>query len=676
YNQELCLTKVSSEKASTSTQVHEDEDDGTQSIIKSSRDLIFNDALISLESNDNKARMMALSGMGGVGKTTMMEQLVKAVDDRKTFNWIVKVAVGNNRNPVDIQETEDVCTQMDVETSLIYRIGVLKAEEAKKLFWDTARLGSNSDIEQLDLQHIGEEILKICGGLPLAIKTIASTLRDKEKFEWEDALSRLQNKNVDDYGIKEIFVISFENLKEDDLKAIFLLSGLFPEDSNIEKEDLLRMKKLEVVSYLNMHRPFLPQCLTNLRALCLRSCSLMHNKVSILGDLINLEVLDLAGCGINKLPSKIGQLRRLKLLDLSGCVNLHIDNGVFENLKQLEELYMGVCEASSVRLSDTNCDELKILSRQLFALELEFFNNKAQPVNVSFENLERFKISMGRSLEKRWRSDRSDGYYSFKNTLILKTSCSELRECKINELFRKTEILQLEVLIPKLEKLTITSMESLKEIWECEITTSEGEVNNIFMLREIEMSDCRSVVNLFPNNPMRLLTHLEELSVIKCGSIEVLFNIELGQIQQLSRCSLRNIKVWICESLREVWRIKGAEHNYFISDFQDVERIVIQECERFRNIVRPTTVNFDMKALKDIRIGSCDEYGERNNELCKNSQEQEINNISKERISKVDDSLSTAAFTSNHMASLFHQLRYIWFERVKGVKVVFEMESP
>ncbi|KAJ0429150.1 putative P-loop containing nucleoside triphosphate hydrolase, leucine-rich repeat domain superfamily [Helianthus annuus] len=811
------LAKVSSNKASTSTLVHED-DDGTQSILKSSRDLIFNNALTSLESNDNKARMMALSGMAGVGKTTMMEQLVKAVEDKKTFEWIVKVTIGKNHNPVDIQTTiaerigeplsekdkdtradrlkerfqrmseegkkkiliilddvwekinlkdiglssplpngfkllltsreEDICTQMDIETSLIFKIGVLKDEEAKKLFWKTVRLGSSGDIEQVDLHQIGEEILKICGGLPLAITTIASTLRDKEKFEWEDALSRLQNKKdsniqkedllrygwglnfyqsvrtiagarrrvntcvnklirsnlliksdcegsvkmhdlVRDFVLSEFSVVkqasivshdnNFSDLLEEDepyerlllkcgsmlqfpihfnhknLKLLKLMDGdkllKFPEDFYTS------MKKLEVLSYMNMHRPLLPQCMTNLRALCLRSCSLVDNDVSILGDLISLEVLNLAGCGIHKLPSKLGNLKRLKLLDLTGCINLYIDNGVFENLNQLEELYMGVCHGSCIRFSDTNCDELKILSRKLFALELEFFNNKAQPVNVSFENLERFKISVGRLLTKRWRGDHNNGNYSFKNTLMLETSSSELRECKINQLFRKTEILYLkvndmsyledilirppqnafcdlkelsisnceglaylftismanglrkleklfitscsalqsvvngenseagvvtfhklkflslrnlpnlvslcahvnvtelpqlmelhldelpnctsifpknnidissvkpffnkEVMIPKLEKLEITGMKNLKEIWESEITTTEGKIKNIFMLREIEVKDC--------------------------SSIEVLFNIDLGQIRQLGMCSLRNIKVCRCE---------------------------------------------------------------------------------------------------------------------------------
>ncbi|KAJ0433451.1 putative leucine-rich repeat domain superfamily [Helianthus annuus] len=203
-----------------------------------------------------------------------------------------------------------------------------------------------------------------------------------------------------------------------------------------------------------------------------------------------------------------------------------------------------------------------------------------------------------------------------------------------------------EVMIPKLEKLEITGMKNLKEIWESEITTTEGKIKNIFMLREIEVKDC--------------------------SSIEVLFNIDLGQIRQLGMCSLRNIKVCRCESFREVWRIKDPGNNYFIGGFQAVETIYIEECEKFRNIVTPTTINFDMRALKDIYIKSCapkDIY-ERNNELVKNNQK------SKRYINKEDDNLSKFAFTSYQMGYSFHQLHKIFFESVKGVEVVFEIESP
>ncbi|KAI7739978.1 hypothetical protein M8C21_000042, partial [Ambrosia artemisiifolia] len=909
-NEIIPLGAVSPPRPSTSLPVHEDTNQN-KNIIES-RFFILKDALKSLEPNNIKTQKIALCGMAGVGKTTMMEELVKAANNRKMFDYIVKVVVGQNPNLVLVQQTvaeqtgetliettndtrakhlkerfkvrseegrkkilvilddvwevfnleyigltsplpngfkllltsreETACIDMGVESSSIFKIEVLKDPEDKNLFWETTGLGSHSDIT--DLLQIGEDIIKRCGGLPIAIKTIASTLKSiKERHEWNHALFCIQNQEFP--VIINIFEFSYKNLKEDDLKATFLLCGLFLEDSDIGIEDLvmygwglkffknvhsIAKARSRVHTYVNklirsnlliksdregcvkMHdlvRDFVLSSFSKVRQASIVNhdnnvSQQLKEEESYERILLKCEVLNLADCGIHKLPAKIGNLRKLKLLDLSGCANLCIDDGVFQNLNQLEELYMGVCEASYIRFSDTNCDELQILSRQLLALELEFFNNKAQPVNVSFENLERFRISVGCLLEKK-RSDKSDGYYSLKNTLMLETSGSEVRECKINKLFRKTEVLHLKVndlsylddilmpspqssfcnlkvlsisscegltylftnsvanglinleslsitscsilksvvndeaevgvvtfhrlklmslqklselvslcghvsvlelpdlmelhleelpnftsifsmknidisakgsffnqkvMIPKLEKLRIIGMENLKDIWECEITASEGEVNNTFMLREIELNDCNSVVNLFPNNPTRLATHLEKLKVRNCGSIEVLFNIELERIQQLSSCSLRNIEVSECESLREVWRIKGAEDNYVIDGFQSVETVYIFGCEKFRNIVTPTTAKFDMRVLKEITIRYCDEYCEKNNELPRPKVEIWDCDGMEEVVSNRDDDdeeLTSSSYAQT-VATLFPRLHLLRVINMKNLK--------
>lgn len=86
-----------------------------------------------------------------------------------------------------------------------------------------------------------------------------------------------------------------------------------------------RMVKLEVVAYEMMYAPLLPVSLQysiKLRTLSLSSCSLKISNLSILGNLINLEILSFANCQLQKLPSTIGKLSKLKLLDLTGCDDL------------------------------------------------------------------------------------------------------------------------------------------------------------------------------------------------------------------------------------------------------------------------------------------------------------------------------------------------------------------
>ncbi|GJX04541.1 putative NB-ARC protein [Tanacetum coccineum] len=281
---------------STAAPVH----DGTQ-ISFESRDLVFNDALKSLHP-DSKTQKIALCGMGGVGKTTMMEKLKNAVEESKMFDWVVKVVVGEKTDPITIQQataeytgqaltetTKDaradrlrnrfagmvqngkkvllimddlwkevdlkdlglmsplpngfmllitsrfdyVCTKMGVNAESIFKVGVLNDTEAKTLFFGIVGPSVGNDHE---LQKIGEEIVKKCGGLPIAIKTIANSLRDNIKDAWKDALSNLQHGNLQDLYeiVDKVFEMSYNNLKNDDAKAIFLLSGIFPDDFDID----------------------------------------------------------------------------------------------------------------------------------------------------------------------------------------------------------------------------------------------------------------------------------------------------------------------------------------------------------------------------------------------------------------------------------------------------------
>nr|XP_043631391.1 putative disease resistance protein At1g63350 [Erigeron canadensis] len=117
------LGKVSSKLASTS-------DGDVQNYFKS-REKIFKEALGLLQ-QDQKAQVIALCGMDGVGKTTMMEQLKKAVEDRKMFDWVVKVVIGQKINASSIQQTVAEYLQIPLtETSTTTRADRLRVTFGK-----------------------------------------------------------------------------------------------------------------------------------------------------------------------------------------------------------------------------------------------------------------------------------------------------------------------------------------------------------------------------------------------------------------------------------------------------------------------------------------------------------------------------------------------------------------
>ncbi|KAK9050798.1 hypothetical protein SSX86_030234 [Deinandra increscens subsp. villosa] len=964
---------------STSEPVYHD--DGTQNMFVS-RKAIFERVLKSLELDSNTQKI-ALCGMGGIGKTTMMKDLKRVVGKRGMFNWVLPVDVGKAHDMIAIQQDiaqycgevltettrkaradrlgkrlegmsdngknnilvildnvfeeidltdigltcplakgfkllitsrdENVCIKMDIETSSILKVSGLEKEEARSLFWETVRLPDEGD-----LHNIGEDILNRCGGLPLAINTIAKTLKGGKVGTWKNARARLQRRDPKElYAIVgDIFDISYNHLNDED-KSIFVLCGLFPNDYNIPMEELTRygwglhlfentysvmearyqtdtsvgslihanlltesdkigsvrmhdlarayvlsnfsefkqasivshgdrsewpkedtkascerillkcagmsefpqsfnypslsflklmngdevlkfskdfhkeMEKLQVMAYDKMKHPLhgVSLCFSmGLRTLCLNSCSLVDKDISFCGDLINLEVLCITRCGIRKLPSTIGKLKKLRLLELTGCVNLRIDDGVFQSLDKLEELYLSVSDAKGISFTSANLRELENLITKLYALEIEFVKNVIQAKHVSFEKLERFKISIGCPLKKQkdMFADKDSEEYSFRNTLKFVSNINMLFKCKINELISRTEELHLsvkdisylevismtpsqhsmfcklkvlnvfkcaqlthlftisvangltqlesltvsschdltslvswcdgvnvmelpqlvelelydlpnftsiipnndisasqpllskEVVVPKLSKLTIRSLEKLEQIWASNICS--GEKDNVSMLRVIKVIDCDGLVNLFPRNAMGLLRHLEELTVKRCWSIETLFNIDVNEtLISMNTCSLRSIKLEELEELREVWEINDENNSgQLIRGFEAVESIHIEGCKKFRNVFTPATANFHMGALLTMSIRKCGEDNaelvENGEEVVENSEEEEMTSISSlQEISEVTEySMPVVAFQSYS----FNKLSYIDFRKYQGVEVVFEIESP
>ncbi|KAL8245708.1 hypothetical protein R6Q59_006924 [Mikania micrantha] len=540
------------------------------------------------------------------------------------------------------------------------------------------------------------------------------------------------------------------------------------------------MKNLQVIAYYNMQHPLLPRslhCSTNLKSLCLYKCTLMFD-ISFVGDLVNVGLgpnshqktltlglpfsanhsldcfdhrsrssvlllsirklgrsrcpsrlqfflsqngLAIAGAFFlpARLPSAIGKLAKLKLLELTECmgiiidwVGLNIDNGVFENLKNLEELYMNVGSQHHIRFTDSNFEELAMISKQLRALDIDFFMKKNQMENFSFDKLDIFNIAINGFL----RQDCSE-----KNSRVLKlmNDCSsDLHDCNINKLFKKTEILCLRVkdmigleeilvcpydqhsfsslkelevyncsklkyLFPicvtnglkkleklkvvrcdvlealmqndgreingvvelpqlldlnlddlpnftsiypvnnnicslfdiqvkfaKLEKLRIRNMKKLKQIWGYESDSSEEEeVNNVSMLIEIEVLDCDSLVNLFSINQVRLLTHLERVQVERCGSVKELFNINLecvGHEIENNISMLREIRVNGCKNLVNLFPANPMRL------LTHLESLIVANCGSIKELFNidqeclSNEVENNVFMLREIKVEKCD----------------------------------------------------------------------
>ncbi|XAR53329.1 hypothetical protein NMG60_11021852 [Bertholletia excelsa] len=90
-----------------------------------------------------------------------------------------------------------------------------------------------------ELESLGRQILKKCGGVPLAIKMMASSLSTKEKTEhsWKRILESV---GQDEDMCLEVLALSCKDLPVD-LKPCFLYFGIFPEDYEISVFELINL---------------------------------------------------------------------------------------------------------------------------------------------------------------------------------------------------------------------------------------------------------------------------------------------------------------------------------------------------------------------------------------------------------------------------------------------------
>ncbi|KAF7833708.1 Disease resistance protein [Senna tora] len=251
---------------------------------------------------DDETHMIGLYGMGGCGKTTLAKEVGKEAEQH--FGKVVLVTVSQDMKVEKIQESiaselglelkekeeperakrlfmrltsgerfllilDDVWVQLNFEaigiptgknqkgctilittrqygicTSMncgrIISLEVLNEKEAWALFQKHVEFfDDNSD----SIKGVAEEITKQCGGLPVAIAAVASTLKGKAQFEWEEALNTLKDSNILEIeeGLRSPYAcleLSYNQLTNESARSLFLLCSVFPEDYEIS-EDLL-----------------------------------------------------------------------------------------------------------------------------------------------------------------------------------------------------------------------------------------------------------------------------------------------------------------------------------------------------------------------------------------------------------------------------------------------------
>ncbi|CAN6328934.1 unnamed protein product [Urochloa humidicola] len=187
-------------------------------------------------------KVVSVVGFGGSGKTTLVKQVYNKIGGQ--FKCQAFVSVSQNPDIRKIlwallsqvkKEGYAIAKQID-EESLINAL--------REFLKDKRRVFGSEDNCSLHLKEVSTEIIKKCGGLPLAIITMASLLSTKSdsKEEWiivRNSIGLGLEKNPDVEEMRAILSLSYNDLPLH-LKTCLLYLAVYPEDYEIQMEDLVR----------------------------------------------------------------------------------------------------------------------------------------------------------------------------------------------------------------------------------------------------------------------------------------------------------------------------------------------------------------------------------------------------------------------------------------------------
>ncbi|TYI03869.1 hypothetical protein ES332_A11G372700v1 [Gossypium tomentosum] len=529
-----------------------------------SRKLVFNKIMEAVK--DPNLNIIGVYGMPGVGKTTLVKEVIRQVKEDKLFDSVVMAVVTHTPDVRKIQDQiadmlglkfeeqsmsgrasrlcqrlkkekkilvalDDIwakldlmevgiplgdenqrCTILltsrdlnvllkDMDAKKSFPIGVLEHEEA----WEFFKKIAGDGVESSDLLPIASEVAKKCGGLPIAIRTLATSLRNEPPFAWEDALRQLNRPSSSNFievsaAAYSSIEWSYDRLQSEEHKQIFLLCGLM--GHNVFFEGLLvfamGLGLFHGVNTVEETRNRLLTVVSHLKASCLLLDGYNNLRVDM-HDLICDVAMSIAANHVLVLRDK-------------DVLNDWPDD---ETMKECDKLLL-------------ECPSISKLADQLKCPKLTFLvMSSKDPLMKIPENF--FKET--KNLKVLILSDMNLPFLPSSISLLPNLRPLFLIDCALGDI----------ALIGELKNLEILSFDG------SDIEMLPEEIGQLTKLKWLDLTDC-SKLKRIPPGVFCKLSRLEELYVDDCF---VGWGAE-GNSSQESNCSVAELNALSCLTTLEI----------------------------------------------------------------------------------------------------------------------------
>ncbi|XP_057766492.1 disease resistance protein RPS2 [Salvia miltiorrhiza] len=529
----------------------------------------------------------------------------------------------NRSKVVFTARSMEVCSDMDADCKL--KVEFLNERESWELFQQ--KVGAAAEIVNSPLiLPQAKAMVRKCGGLPLALVTTGRAMANKKsEEEWRYAVEILHTTPSQVRGMEDVFNLlkfGYDNLGSDNLRSCLSYCSLFPEDYEIEKEQLIEYWAGEgfLENGTNLHIMG-HDIIGSLKVACFLETGEDPSRVK-LHDVVRSFVLWAvpekrfimqASQGLTEAPS--GDIweraERISLMNNQitefsqspHCPNLstlllHWNNGLskfcdgfFQNMPALKVLDLSftsikefppsICRLAAIHHLDLSGTKLTTLPRELGSLTtLRHLNLQRNPYLTTIPREAISGLSQLRVL---------NFYYSY-HGWEMQTTAADSSELRLADLERLSSLDSLGITATSLSALNNVSRSRFLRgcihylyIKECEglhqlpLSSYAGDGDQ---LRRLSINNCMDLRYLTINKAAgeNWLPNLEILALNGLPSLTTIWNNAAGLMCLLN---LRCVNIWYCDKLKDVsWMLRLPK----------LEVVYIFYCKEMEQVIREEDV--------------------------------------------------------------------------------------